>query len=130
MNPIASLLLLALPVASIAWTFTHEEIFHEMHAYFVRRSEGGRTALARKFFFALTCEFCFSHYVAAALLAVTRFQLLYTGWLGYFVAWLSLVWIANIYMGAFGRLRLEIKHERLEIQKEERKERHVHAMRR
>ena len=119
MHPIAQLLLLALPVASIAWTVTHEELFREAHDWLLARSGSGRSTLERKFFFMLTCEFCFSHYVAAGLLAVTRFHLLYTGWLGYLIAWFSLVWVANIYMGAFGRLRLEIKHERLEIQKKE-----------
>ena len=121
MHPIAILLLLALPVASITWTVTHEEIFRELHDWLNARSRASRSLLGRKLFFALTCEFCFSHYVAAALLVVTRFQLIYTGLLGYVVAWLSIVWIANVYMGAFGRLRLEIKHERLEIEKEETK---------
>jgi hypothetical protein len=119
MHPIAVLLLLALPVASIAWTVTHEEIFRELRDWFAARSRASRSFIGQKFFFALTCEFCLSHYVAAVVLWLTRFQLIYTGWLGYFVAWLSLVWIANVYMGAFGRLRLEIRHERLEIQKEE-----------
>jgi hypothetical protein len=119
MHPITVLLLLALPVASIAWTVTHEEIFREPREYCVERSRSSRSVLQRKVFYILTCEFCFSHYVAAGVLAATHFQLIYSGWLGYFIAWFSLVWIANVYMGIFGRLRLEIKHERLEIQKEE-----------
>jgi len=121
MHPIAILLLLALPVASVTWTVTHEEIFRELHTWLTARSRASRTFAGRKMFYVFTCEFCFSHYVAAALLVVTRFHLIYPGALGYLVAWLSLVWIANVYMGAFGRLRLEIKHERLEIAKEETK---------
>jgi hypothetical protein len=119
MHPITVLLLLALPVASIVWTVTHEEILREPREYCVERSRSSRSFLQRKVFYMLTCEFCFSHYVAAGVLAVTHFQLVYSGWLGYLIAWFSLVWIANVYMGIFGRLRLEIKHERLEIQKEE-----------
>jgi hypothetical protein len=36
------------------------------------------------------------------------------------VAWLSLVWIANIYMAVFARLKLEVKQERLELARQER----------
>jgi hypothetical protein len=31
-----------------------------------------------------------------------------------------LVWVANVYMGLYGRLRLDIKHERVEIEADER----------
>ena len=34
-----NLLILALPVAAIAWTVTHEELFREFHDYCVDRSE-------------------------------------------------------------------------------------------
>jgi hypothetical protein len=53
--------------------------------------------------------------VAAAMLAITRFTLIYDGWRGYLVAWLSLVWIANLYMSLFAHVRLEIREERLDI---------------
>jgi hypothetical protein len=69
----------------------------------------------RKFFYLFTCEYCFSHYVAAGFLVITRFTLLYDGWRGYMIAWFALVWVANVYMSAFNRLRLEIKHENVEI---------------
>lgn len=36
-------------------------------------------------------------------------------WRGNVLAGFSLVWIANVYMSLFGRLRLDIKHERDEI---------------
>ena len=35
------------------------------------------------------------------------------------LAWFALVWIANVYMSLFGRLRLDIKRERVEIKLEE-----------
>jgi hypothetical protein len=38
---------------------------------------------------------------------------------GALIAWLALVWIANLYMSLFARLRLDIKRERVEINLEE-----------
>jgi hypothetical protein len=115
-HPLVALLVLALPVASIAWTVTHEEIFREPREWFMRRSKRSPTVWQRKFFYLFTCEYCFSHYVAIALIAITRFTLLYDDWRGYLIAFFALVWVANVYMSAFGRLRLEIKHERVEIE--------------
>src|SRR3954462_8082427 len=109
------LFVLALPIASIAWTVTHEEVFREPRAWCVGRSQSCRSFVVRKFFYLFTCEYCFSHYVTAAVLFLTRYKLLYEDWRGYFVAGFSLVWIANIYMSFFGRLRLEIRGERVEI---------------
>ena len=63
-----------------------------------------------------TCEYCFSHYVAAIILVITEFKLLYPDWRGYLVSWFALVWVSNMYMGAFARLHLDIRQERLEIQ--------------
>ncbi len=47
---------------------------------------------------------------------MTRFKLLYTDWRGYLVALFALVWVANQYMSIYNRLRLDIKHEQVEIQ--------------
>jgi hypothetical protein len=71
--------------------------------------------LSRKFFYVFTCEYCFSHYVTTVVLYVTGYKLLFDDWRGFFVAGFSLVWVANVYMSLFGRLRLEIREERLEI---------------
>jgi hypothetical protein len=110
-----TLVILAIPVASIAWTITHEEIFSEARDYCVRNSKTCRTVYERKFFYLFTCEYCFSHYVAAIFLVITRLKLLMPGWRGYLVAGFALVWTANIYMSIFARLRLDIKRERVEI---------------
>jgi len=109
------LLVLALPVAAISWTITHEELFREVHTFCVERSKSARPLLVRKFFYLLTCEYCFSHYVAAGMLVLSHFRLLFDDWRGYFIAWLALVWIANHFISVFGRLRLGIRSERLEI---------------
>jgi hypothetical protein len=111
------LLVLAVPVACVAWTVTHEEIFREAHEYCKGRAERDRNLLSRKFFYALTCEYCFSHYVALGALAITRFWMLYPDWRGYGIAWFSLVWVANIYIGIFGKVKLTVKKERAEIRK-------------
>ena len=110
-----SLVVLALPVAAVSWTVTHEELFRELHDYCNDRSKSASRLAVRKFFYLFTCEFCFSHYVSAAVLLVTGFQLLYADWRGYVIAWLSLVWVANHLISIYGRLRLGIRSERLEI---------------
>jgi hypothetical protein len=109
------LFVLALPVATVTWTVTHEEIAHEFRELCQNKSEKCRTVYERKFFYLFTCEYCFSNYVTAGLLFVTRYKLLYLDWRGYLVAGFSLVWIANVYMGLFARMRLEVKRERVEI---------------
>lgn len=109
------LFILAIPIACIAWTVTHEEVFREPRDYCVGRSRDCRRWYERKFFYLFTCEYCFSHYVTIFFLIITRYTLLYDGWRGYLIGGFSLVWIANLYMSIFGRLRLDIKRERVEI---------------
>jgi len=111
----AYLFLLALPIACISWTVTHEEVLREPREFCREKSEKCRPLLARKFFYLFTCEYCFSHYVTAIFLVITRFTLLYQGWRGYLISWFALVWVANFYMSAYNRLRLEIKHENVAI---------------
>lgn len=115
----AELFLLAIPVASVAWTITHEELFREPHQWCVHRSETCARWYQRKFFYLFTCEYCFSHYVALFFLFLARFKFLLPGWRGYLLALFALVWISNIYMSIFGRLRLVIKRERVEISAKE-----------
>src|SRR5450432_2613736 len=114
-----TLVILALPVASIAWTITHEEIFRETRDWCVRNSKTCRTIYERKFFYFFTCEYCFSHYVTAIFLVITRYKLLFPDWRGYLIAGFSLVWVANVYMSIFGRIRLDIRRERAEIAADE-----------
>jgi hypothetical protein len=126
------LFVLAAPVACVAWTVTHEEVCAEVRDWCLRQSQRRRYVLVRKFFYLFTCEYCFSHYVAAAAIAVTGYRLLIPGWAGAVIAWLALVWVANVYMSLFVRLRLDIKRERVEINVEEKEAnaRQVRALRR
>ena len=111
--------ILAVPVACVAWTVTHEEAFREPRQYCQERSKRSPGVLRRKFFYLFTCEYCFSHYVAAGVLLVTRFKLLFGDWRGYLLAFFALVWVANQYMSIYNRLRLDIKHEQVEIKADE-----------
>jgi hypothetical protein len=106
------LLVLGLPIASIAWTVTHEEIFREPRQYCVRESESASSLLRRKFFYLFTCEYCFSHYVTAFFLLITRYKLLYDDWRGYLIAFFALPYVANFYMGLFAQTKLEAKKDR------------------
>jgi hypothetical protein len=126
-SQVVLLFLIAIPVACISWTMTHEEVFRELHQYCVDRSQKCRTLVRRKFFYALTCEFCLSYYVSALWLVATRYRLVFEGWRGYLLAGFSLVWIANVYMAIFGRLRLEIQSQRLGIEEEKRQLGEEHA---
>ncbi len=123
----AYLMLLALPIACASWTVTHEEVFREPRDLCKDRSTTSRSLPARKFFYLFTCEYCFSHYTTAFFLILTRFQMLYDGWRGYLIAWFALVWVANVYMSIFNRLRLEIKHENVVIATEQAEQKKVEA---
>jgi hypothetical protein len=109
------LLVLSIPVASMAWTVTHEEVLREPREYCQRQSKHAANAYKRKFYYLFTCEYCFSHYVAAFFLIITDFKLLYEDWRGYMLALFALVWVANQYMSIYNRLRLDIKHQGVEI---------------
>ena len=84
------LFVLAIPIASVAWTFTHEEIFREMREY---------------------CE----HWITLVFVLLTGYRLLLEDWRGVLIAVFALVWVANVYMSVYGRLRLGIKAEHKEI---------------
>ena len=108
------LFFLAIPIASIAWTVTHEEVFREPREFCTKRSKECRSVLQRKFYYLFTCEFCFSHYVAVFMLFITGYKLLFTDWRGYFIAGFSLVWAANIYMSLFALIRVDLKKVKFE----------------
>jgi len=113
------LLVLAVPIACVAWTVTHEEVFREPREYCAERSRDAHRLAVRKFFYLFTCEYCFSHYVTLFFLFVTRYHLLLDDWRGYLVAFFALVAVANVYMSSFGRLRQEVKTEGLEAKTKE-----------
>jgi hypothetical protein len=103
------LFVLALPIASVAWTVTHEEVSREPREYCTRQSKNSRTLMCRKFFYLFTCEYCFSHWVTALFLIITRYKLLYDDWRGYLIALFALVYVSNFYIGLFGHVKLEVR---------------------
>ncbi len=109
------LVLLAIPIACIAWTVTHEEVFREPREYCIKRSKEGKTLLERKFFYLFTCEYCFSHYVTIIFLCLTGYKLLMDNWIGYIIAGFALVYVANAYMSLFGLIRQDIVKDKTEI---------------
>lgn len=95
------LLILAIPVACIAWTVTHEEIFREPREFCIEKSQRCRKLYQRKFFYLFTCEYCFSHYVTLFFLLITGFNIFFDDWRGYLVAFFIIVMVANLYMSLF-----------------------------
>lgn len=119
MTDLLALLIHAIPVACIAWTVTHEEVFREARDYCSDRSKTCRRLAQRKFFYLFTCEYCFSHWVTLGLLLVTGFKLYYDDWRGYLMAFFALPWVANVYMNVYQRLRVEIRKSKAEADQEE-----------
>lgn len=124
-SEITWLFILALPVACIAWTVTHEQIFIEIKNYCIECSQKSRSLLKRKFFYLFTCEYCFSHYITLLFLIITKYHLLFNDWRGYIIAGFSLVWIANIYMGLYNLLRTDLKKEKIKTEIIEEKKKDV-----
>ena len=113
-DQIIILFTISIPVACIAWTVTHEEIFREPREYCTKKSEECKSVLQRKFFYLFTCEYCFSHYVTAIFIFITGYQLLFEDWRGYLISFFAVVFIANVYMSLFGLLRQNLKSEKIE----------------
>lgn len=114
LTQIVTLFIIAIPVACIAWTVTHEEIFREPREFCNKKSEECNTILQRKFYYLFTCEYCFSHYVTAFFIFITGFKLLFEDWRGYLISFFAVVFIANGYMSLFGLLRQNLKSEKIE----------------
>lgn len=115
------LFILSIPIACIAWTVTHEEVFREPREFCIKRSQEGRTIATRKFFYLFTCEYCFSHYVTLGMLILTNYRLLLDDWRGYIIAGFALVWIANVYMSIYNFIRTDIKKEGIIAKREQEK---------
>ena len=116
---LALLLVLPIPIACIAWTVTHEEVLREPRDWCTAKSRSCRSVFARKFFYLFTCEYCFSHWATLALLIMTRFKLMYPDFRGYIISFFSLVFVANVYLNLYSRLRVDITSEKKDIEAKE-----------
>ena len=108
------LVILAIPIASISWTITQEEVFREPRDYCLRMSQHASRGWMRKFFYLFTCHYCLSHYVTAVFLVLTKFKLLYLDWRGYIISLFALVYVANFYISVYAWLRQQFKREKYE----------------
>jgi hypothetical protein len=109
---IVELFIIAIPIACIVRTAIFEEIFKEPREWCRHRSETCRRWAEQKFFYLFTCGWCFSHYITAIFLFITRYKLLYDDWRGYLISFFSLVFVANAYLDIYSRLRIEIRKEK------------------
>lgn len=117
---LAYALLLAAPVACIAWTVTREEIFKgfrdTLNDYQKRHADSlWRSKLA----YLPTCPFCFSHYVAAVFVALFQFKMLSTSFTGYVASLFTVVLIANVYISAYNLLRVQLRSAQAAADREE-----------
>jgi hypothetical protein len=121
-DDLVMLVILALTVACISWTVTREELFREPREWLEECSRTASSWVLRKLCYMATCEYCFSHYVAAFMIALADFSLLLPGWRGYVLAWFSVVAFANVFMSAYARLRVEIHKSRAEFRQLEKQD--------
>jgi len=113
------LVILAIPIACVAWTVTKEEVFKEPREFFQNKSKRSPSLLVRKFFYLFTCEYCFSHWVTLFFILLTRYKLLLDDWRGYLISFFAIVWLANAYMSLYSRLRVDIHMEKAEMKVKE-----------
>jgi hypothetical protein len=113
------LIILAIPIACVSRTVVYEEIFREPREWCKDKSQACQKLIQRKFFYVFTCEYCFSHWVTAFFLLLTRFKLLLPDWRGYVISFFALVFLANAYLNLFSRLRVDIASEKKEIERKE-----------
>jgi hypothetical protein len=103
-------LLLGMPVASIVWTFTQEEIFRECRdSLKAFQQHHSSSLLCQKLAYMPLCPYCLSHYVAAVFVALLRFRMLADDWRGYVVSLFTLVLIANLYVTLYNLLRVNLR---------------------
>lgn len=110
-------------VAVIVRTITHEEIFKEVREWFQGRCENSKYNFClRKLFYMPTCEFCLSFWVTLVLLVgIFGYRLVFEDWRGYLVSIFTTMGVANVYMGTFSLLRVDLRKERAVAERVERR---------
>ena len=90
------LFVLALPIASIAWTVTHEEVFREPRDYCARPQQGQPNPWCAASFSTCSPVNTASATGLRPFLVITRYKLLYDDWRGYLVALFALVYVSQL----------------------------------
>lgn len=111
---IVELFVLAVPIACVARTVVFEEVLREPREYCIEHSKTCRNIFSRKFFYLFTCEYCFSHYVSLFFMFLAGYHLLFNDWRGYLIAFFALVFVANIYLNLYNRLKVDITAQKIE----------------
>ncbi len=101
-------------VAVLVRAVTKEDLFREPRRRLTSYAQDEtRPALLRKLAYMPTCEFCCSFWVALVLVAgVFQYRLLLDDARGYLVSVLTTMGVANVYMGLFDLLRVDLHKER------------------
>lgn len=116
---VASLLLLGIPVAGMAWTVTHEEAFREPRPCCQKESAQAGSFVLGKFFYLFTCEYCFRHDVAAGVLLRIRLTAAVYGLAGILCCLLRSRLDGQPVQEHLQPTALDIKHEQVEIKADE-----------
>ena len=114
MTNLVALALLALVVAVISRTVTQETIFVELRNWAkARRSKAGK-----KIAYPLTCQYCFSHWVAAGLALVTGYRVTsdLPVFVSFFVSVFVLVGLANALLISYELATLKVKVQRAQAE--------------
>jgi len=106
-------IILALPVACVAWTFTQEEVFKEVQDTLKGyQRDYAHSTWRRKLAYLPTCPYCASHYVAAVFLAMFQFKMVADDWRGYVVSLFAVVLVSNVYISVYHLLRVALRASR------------------
>lgn len=129
LDQLIAVVLHSLPVACVAWTMTHEEVFRDWWELAGSKADAAKSKweetrslgwwACHKFCYLFTCEYCFSHWVALGLMLLTGFRILYDGFTGHLLAFFAVVWTANLFMGIHQKFRVQIRKDRADAKAKE-----------
>jgi hypothetical protein len=105
-------LYLAAVVAVLDRTICQEEITKELRSYLQYWKDKARSLLVRKLCYGLTCEFCCSFWLSLLIVSVWQYQLLSDDFRGYILAVFVVMAVANVYMGFYNHIRVDLRKER------------------
>lgn len=100
----------AFVTACVAWTVTMEEVFREFRDLMGTLRDSGRGLFWQKLAYLPTCYYCFSHWVAAVLVAgLWLFGTSITLAGSYLLGWLGVTFTAQFFLTAFHLLRVFLR---------------------
>src|SRR5271167_4045644 len=104
----STIFVLALVVAVISRVVTGEELFAEVRTWAKNR----KTRIGIKLAYPLTCGFCFSYWVAAAVVVFAGIEI----YGSVLIALFALTAVANVYLIAYERVTIQIRKLRMEVE--------------